>query len=344
MVESPNSCEDRESAFARLGEVDRERLDRDDLVNQLRVVGIDVSKAELECFSVPDAGSWLEPNAATGIEALVARLHELKPDLVVLEATGGYETAAAVALILAKFEVAVVNPRQVRNFAKAMGKLAKTDRIDAQMIALFGERIRPQARGIPEQAVRELDALVTRRRQVQAMITAEKNRVQVAAIAVRPRIVEHLRWLEQELGDIDREIGALIEKSPAWRTREELLTSVPGVGPATARTLIAELPELGSLGPKRIASLVGVAPWPRDSGVFRGQRKISGGRASVRTSVYMATFVAIRFNPVIRAYYQALTARGKLFKVAMVACMRKLLGILNAMVRDSRRWTVPAAV
>ena len=313
-------------------------------MDQFRVVGIDVSKSELECFSLPDSGGWLEPNSGAGIEALVLRLQELKPDLVVLEATGGYETAAAVALILAEFAVAVVNPRQVRNFAKAMGKLAKTDKIDAHVIALFGERIRPQARGVPEQDVRELDALVTRRRQVQAMITAEKNREQIAAAAVRPRIVEHLRWLAQELDDIDREIGGVIEQSPAWRTREELLMSVPGVGPATARTLIAELPELGTLGPKRIASLVGVAPWPRDSGIFRGQRKISGGRASVRCSVYMATFVAIRCNPVIRAHYKALTGRGKLFKVAMVACMRKLLAILNAMVRDSRPWTVSAAV
>lgn len=313
-------------------------------MEQLRVVGIDVSKAELECFSLPDTGGWLEPNSEAGIEALVLRLRDLKPDLVVLEATGGYETAAAVALIVAQFQVAVVNPRQVRNFAKAMGKLAKTDRIDAQMIALFGERIRPEARGVPEQAIRELDAMVTRRRQVQAMITAEKNRVQVAAVAIRPRIMEHLRWLEQELDGIEREIGGLIEKSPAWRTREELLVSVPGVGPATARTLIAELPELGSLGPKRIASLAGVAPWPRDSGIFRGQRKISGGRASVRCSIYMATLSAITCNPVIRAHYKALTARGKLFKVAMVACMRKLLGILNAMVRDSRPWSIPATV
>jgi len=312
-------------------------------VNQFRVVGIDVSKSELECLSLPDAGGWLEPNSEAGVEALVLRLRELKPDLVVLEATGGYETAAAVALVLAGLSVAVVNPRQVRAFAKAMGTLAKTDKIDARVIAQFGERIRPEARGVAAEDVRELDALVTRRRQVQAMITAEKNREQVAAPAVRPRIAEHLRWLAQELDDIDQEIGGVIERSPAWRTREELLMSVPGVGATTARTLIAELPELGSLGPKRIASLVGVAPWPRDSGIFRGQRKISGGRASVRCSVYMATFVAIRCNPVIRAHYKALTARGKLFKVAMVACMRKLLGILNAMVRDSRPWANPAA-
>lgn len=306
-----------------------------------RVVGIDVSKNELENFSLPSSGGWVEPNTEAGVEALVVRLRELKPELVVLEATGGYETAAAVALILAGFAVAVVNPRQVRNFAKAMGKLAKTDKIDAEMIARFGDRIRPQPRGVPEKDVRELDALVTRRRQVQAMITAEKNREQTAAPAVRPRILEHLRWLAKELAAIDKETGCVIEQSPAWRAREELLRSVPGVGETTARTLIAELPELGSLGPKRIASLVGVAPWPRDSGIFRGQRKISGGRASVRCSVYMATFVAIRCNSVIRAHYLALRARGKLFKVAMVACMRKLLGILNAMVRDNQPWLVP---
>jgi transposase len=309
-----------------------------------RVVGIDVSKNELENHFLPTSRGWVEPNSEAGIEALIAGLRELKPDLVVLEATGGYETAVAAALVLAGFAVAVVNPRQVRNFAKAMGKLAKTDRIDAEVIALFGERMRPEARGIPEQDVRELDALVTRRRQVQAMITAEKNREQTAAPAVRPRIVEHLRWLAKELEDTDQEIGGVIEQSPAWRVREELLMSVPGVGPATARTLIAALPELGTRGPKRIASLVGVAPWPRDSGVFRGQRKIGGGRASVRCSVYMATFVAIRCNPVIRAHYQALKARGKLFKVAMVACMRKLLGILNAMVRDNRPWAIAPAM
>lgn len=312
-------------------------------MEQLRVAGIDVSKKELECFFIPNAVGWLEQNSEAGIEALVVRLRELKPDLVVLEATGGYETTAAAALILAGFKVAVVNPRQVRNFAKAMGKLAKTDKIDAQVIALFGERIRPEARGIPEQDVRELDARVTRRRQVQAMITAEKNRLQVAAVAVRPRIVEHLAWLAEELSEIEEEIGAVIEKSPVWREREELLVSAPGVGSTTARTLIAELPELGALSIKRMASLVGVVPWPRDSGIFRGQRKISGGRASVRCSLYMATFVAIRCNPVIRAHYQALKARGKVFKVAMIACMRKLLGILNAMVRDSRPWTVAAA-
>jgi transposase len=320
------------------------RLDKDGIVELLRVAGIDVSKAVLDCFFSPTSEGWDETNSEAGIDALVVRLRELKPDLVVLEATGGYETAAAVALVLAKFAVAVVNPRQVRNFAKAMGKLAKTDKIDAKMIALFGERIQPAARGVPDKDVRELDALVTRRRQVQAMITAEKNREQVAAAAVRSRIVEHLRWLAKALDEIDGEISAAIEQSPVWRAREELLVSVPGIGPTTSHTLIAELPELGTLKSKRIGSLVGVVPWPRDSGIFRGQRKIGGGRASVRCALYMATFVAIRCNPIIRAHYQALRARGKLFKVAMVACMRKLLGILNAMVRDNRPWMVAAPV
>jgi transposase len=297
----------------------------------------------MECFFIPNSVGWLEPNSEAGIAALVLRLRELKPDLVVLEATGGYETAAAVALIIAGFQVAVVNPRKVRNFAKAMGQLAKTDKIDAKMIALFGERVQPAARGVPDKDVRELDALVTRRRQVQTMITAEKNREKVAAAGVRPRVMEHLRWLAKELGDIDEEIGTVIEQSPAWRARDELMRSVPSVGPGLARTLIAGLPELGTLGTKRMASLVGVAPWPRDSGLFRGQRKISGGRASVRCALYMATFVAIRWNPVIRAHYLALRARGKVFKVAMVACMRKLLGILNAIVRDNRPWSVATA-
>ena len=283
-------------------------------------------------------------NDEAGLQALVSRLAELKPDLVVLEATGGYETMVAAGVMLGGFAVAVVNPRQVRAFAKASGRLAKSDRIDAEVIALFGERMQPEPRGVPQQEVRELDALVTRRRQVQSMITAEKNRLAMSPAAVRPRIAEHLRWLARELGEIDREIGGMIESSAAWTAREELLTSVPGVGATTARTLIAELPELGSLDAKRLASLVGVAPWTRDSGVFRGQRRISGGRASVRCAMYMATFVAIRCNPVIRAHYQSLTQRGKKFKVAMVACMRKLLGILNAMLRDGRSWTVaPAA-
>ena len=310
-------------------------------MDQFRVVGVDVSKSELENFFLPDSLDWLEPNNEGGIEALVLRLQELKPDLVVLEATGGYETAVTAALVMAKIPVAVVNPRQVRNFAKAMGKLAKTDKIDAQVIALFGERIRPEARGIPEQDVRELDALVTRRRQVQAMITAEKNREQVAGVAVRPRIAEHLRWLAQELDDTDQEIATAIEQSAAWCARDELLKSAPGIGPVLSRTLIAELPELGTLESKRMSSLVGLAPWPRDSGIFRGQRKISGGRASVRCALYMATFVAIRCNPVIRAHYKALRARGKVFKVAMVACMRKLLTILNTMVRKNEHWAAP---
>ena len=306
------------------------------------VVGFDVSKDELEGFSTSLQKGWLATNNEAGIAAQVARMLELKPDLIVMEATGGYEVGLAAALLLAGFAVAVVNPRQVRKFAEAMGELAKTDRIDARMIALFGQRIRPPARGIADEAVRELDALVTRRRQVQQMVTAEKNRLLQAAPAVRSRISAHLRWLAQELEDAEEEIGALIEQNTVWQARDELLQSVPGVGPATARTLIAELPELGTLNSKQIAKLVGVAPFPRDSGQFKGQRRIFGGRASVRTSLYMAAFVGIRCNPVLRAQYNALRARGKPFKVAIVACIRKLLCILNAMVKTNRTWSLTA--
>jgi transposase len=306
------------------------------------VVGFDVSKGELESFSTSLQRGWIEPNSEAGIEAQVARTLAQKPDLVVIEATGGYEMALASRLILAGLAVAVVNPRQVRKFAQALGELAKTDRIDARVIALFGQRIRPPARGIPEAAVRELDALVTRRRQVQAMITAEKNRLPLAAPAVGRRIETHLGWLAIELKATEKEIGHTIEQNAAWRAKETLLKSVPGVGAATARTLIAELPELGELDSKQLSKLVGVAPFPRDSGQFKGQRKIFGGRASVRSSLYMAAFVGIRWNPVLRAYFEALRARGKLFKVAMVACIRKLLGILNAMVKSNRAWGAPA--
>ena len=263
----------------------------------------------------------------------------LRPKLIVMEATGGYERELAIALVLAGLPVAVVNPRQVRDFAKAMGMLAKTDKVDAGVLALFGERIRPEPRGVPEKEVRELDALITRRAQLKEMLTAEKNRMGVAPHTMRPSILAHVRWMESQVKELEAELNQVIQASPIWRAREDLLTSVPGIGEVTAQSLIAMLPELGHVTAKRAAALVGVAPFARDSGPKKGKRSIWGGRASLRAALYMATLSSIRWNPVLRAHFKQLMARGKLFKVAMVACMRRLLTILDAMVRKNQRWT-----
>lgn len=301
-------------------------------------VGVDVSKRTLDMAVRPTSEVRTVANDAQGIAELRERLLELRPHLIVLEATGGYERELSIALALAGLAVAVVNPRQVRDFAKAIGKLAKTDRVDAGVIALFGERVQPEARGVPEEEARELDALVTRRQQLTEMITAEKNRLGVAKGSMRPGIREHVKWLQRQLSDIETELRRVVEASPVWRAREDLLTSAPGIGEKTAHALIAQLPELGRLTSKQIAALVGVAPFACDSGRYRGQRKIWGGRASVRSTLYMATFAALHCNPIIRAHYHHLINRGKLFKVAMVACMRKLLVILNTMVRFNTPW------
>jgi len=232
----------------------------------------------------------------------------------------------------------IANPRQVRDFARSTGQLAKTDTIDAHMLALFGERIRPQVRVLPNEDARALDAIVGRRRQIIDMITAEKNRLGFALPAVEKGIKKHVRWLERQLDDVDSDLDGLIRQSPVWQAKSDLLRDVPGVGPNLARTLIAELPELGRLSNKQIAALVGVAPLARDSGLFRGKRMIWGGRASVRSALYMSILSATKWNPVVRVFYLRLRAQGKPPKVAMVACMRKLLTILNAMVRDDRQW------
>jgi transposase len=255
-----------------------------------------------------------------------------------MEATGGFEVPAAAAIAAAELPVVIANPRQVRDFAKSTGQLAKTDVIDAHILALFAERVRPQVRPLPDEDARALDAIVGRRRQIIDMITAEKNRLGFALPAVQKGIKKHVRWLERQLSDVDSDLDARIRKSPVWRAKHNLLRDVPGVGPNLARTLIAELPELGQLSNKQIAALVGVAPLNRDSGLFRGRRMIWGGRASVRCALYMSILSATKWNPVIRVFYARLRAQGKPPKVAMVACMRKLLTILNAMVRDSREW------
>lgn len=303
------------------------------------VVGIDVSKGQLDVALLHAQEELQFANDAAGIEQLVKRLKTLEVDLVVTEATGGYETAVATALVAAGLRVAVVNPRQVRDFAKATGRLAKTDRIDARVIAAFGEAIEPEIRPLADEDARELEGLLVRRSQLVAMKVQESNRLGLAQTAMRKGIKKHIAWLEQEIDRLDVDLTAALRKSPAWRAKDELLQSFKGIGPLSSGTLMAGLPELGRLDRRAIAALVGVAPFNNDSGKMRGRRSIYGGRSRVRTMLYMAAISAIRFNPVIREFYQRLTTRGKPHKVAMVACMRKMLTILNAMVRESTPWT-----
>ena len=300
--------------------------------------GVDVSKARLDIAVTGSDETWSVSNTSEGIAQFVQRLGEIGPELVVMEATGGFEVPAAAALAAAEIQVVIANPRQVRDFARATGQLAKTDEIDAQVLALFAERVRPQVRPLPDEDARVLDAILGRRRQIIDMITAENNRLGFALPAVKKNIEKHIRWLERQLSDVDSDLDTRIRKSPVWQAKNNLLRDVPGVGPNLARTLIAELPELGRLSHKQIAALVGVAPLARDSGLFRGKRMIWGGRASVRSALYMSVLSATKWNPVIRVFYQRLRAQGKPPKVALVACMRKLLTILNAMVRDGQEW------
>jgi transposase len=305
-------------------------------------VGIDVAKAQLDIAVRPSAEQWVSPHDEEGITALVARLHALRPTLVVLEATGGREAALAAALATAGLAVAVVNPRQVRDFARAVGQLAKTDALDAQVLARFAEVVRPTPRPLPDVQAQELSALLARRRQLVAMRTAERQRLDTAVPAVRRHIQRHLAWLEQELSDLDRHLHEAIQASPLWREQEDLLRSVPGIGPTTALTLLAEVPELGHLDRKAIAALVGVAPLNCASGTLRGRRLVWGGRARVRAILYMAALVATKHNPTIRAFYQRLCAAGKPKKVALTACMHKLLLIANAILRRRTPWCAPA--
>ena len=311
-------------------------------------VGIDVAKAELALDTRPAPAPWTAANDAAGVRDTVARLTALAPALVVLEATGGYELALVAALSAAGLPVVVVNPRQVRGFARATGQLAKTDRIDAGVLALFGERVRPEVRPLADEALHALDALLTRRRQLLEMLQAERNRLGQATGAharpVRQSLTQHVAYLERELRVTDSELERRVRESPAWREHEDLLRSVPGVGRVTALTLIGELPELGRLTRQQIAKLVGVAPMARDSGTLRGRRTVGAGRASVRAVLYMAALVATRRNPVIRAFYTRLLAAGKPKKLALTACMRKLLTILNAMAKHRTRWGAPDPV
>jgi transposase len=301
-------------------------------------IGIDVAKAQLEFACRPSGETGSVANDDAGIRTLVTRCQGLAPTLIVLEATGGYEAAIVAALATAWLPVVVANPRQVRDFAKATGQLAKTDALDAQLLALFAERVRPTPRPLPDDTVQALDARLTRRRQLLGMLTAERNRLLIAAPTVRRDLQQHIRFLERRVREADDDLHAAIKASPAWRVKDDLFQSVPGVGRVVSLTLLAELPELGRLSHKEIAALVGVAPLNRDSGTLRGKRLVYGGRAPVRAALYMAALVASRCNPVIRAFYVRLRAVGKPAKVALTACMRKLLTILNAMARSGTPW------
>jgi transposase len=303
------------------------------------VVGIDVSKAMLDCSIASNNAQFFQvSNDATGIAHLIERFQQLKPDLIVLEASGGYETAAATQLAGELFRVAVVNPRQVRDFAKATGQLAKTDRIDARVLAQFGRAIDPQVTPLPDEDVRVLQGLLARRSQLVAMRTQELNRVAQMSATLRPQIKDHITWLNQAIRTCDVDLTAKLRTSPVWKAKEDLLRSMPGIGVINSRMLMAGLPELGQLNRQKICALVGVAPFNRDSGKFKGQRRIWGGRAQIRQALYMAALTAKRCNPVIRDLYERLTARGKPHKVALVACMRKMLTILNTMAKNDVHW------
>jgi transposase len=301
-------------------------------------VGIDVAKADLAVALRPTAEGWTVPQTEAGRAALVSRLGALQPALIVLEATGGLEVPVAGALAVAGLPVVVANPRQIRDFAKATGTLAKTDTLDAHVLAHFAEAVRPTPRALPDAATQALEALVVRRRQLVEMLTAERNRLGSAPRALRTEIQAHIRWLERRLARLDTDLSQAIRTSPVWRVKDDLLRSTPGVGQVLSSTLLARLPELGTLNRKAIAALVGLAPLNRDSGQQRGRRRVWGGRADVRATLYMAALVGVRYNPVLRAFYQRLRAAGKLPKVALTACMRKLLTILNAMLKHQTPW------
>jgi transposase len=307
--------------------------------DRLDFVGIDVSKDRLDVHVRPSGEAFAVPRDGAGLEQLAAKLRGLAPDLVVLEATGGFEATVAAAVAGAGLPLAIVNPAQIRAFARAVGRLAKTDRLDAALIARFAEQVRPKPRPLAGEQAQALAELVVRRRQVVEMIGMESNRRRQARSPKILRGIERtLAALQAALAELDQEIDSQVRGSPAWRATEDLLTSVPGVGPITARTLIAELPELGRITRRRIAALVGVAPVNRDSGTSRGRRAIAGGRTTVRNVLYMAALTAIRRNPIIKAAYDRLRSRGTPAKAAIVAAMRKLLTILNALLRDGQTW------
>ncbi|MBT3601754.1 MAG: IS110 family transposase [Candidatus Latescibacteria bacterium] len=310
------------------------------MAREEKFIGIDVSKSRLDVCSTHSEAAWDFENSDLGHRSLIRKLKRLHPVLIVLEASGGYEALVANALYQAKLPVVVVNARRVRYFAKAKGVLAKTDRIDAKVLADFAQAVRPEIRPFPDEEVQKLATLTMRRRQLVSMITSEENRLASASILIQAQIKEHVAWLKQQLKQLDKDLTQTITKSPLFEDHNNLLQSVPGVGKTTSATLLAQLPELGNLSHKKIAALVGVAPFNDDSGTHKGKRRIWGGRSSVRSALYMATLAATRFNPVIQAFFKRLRQAGKPAKVALTACMRKLLIILNAILRDQKPWNL----
>jgi transposase len=302
-------------------------------------VGIDISKSELEVGLFPESVTWTLSHDDEGVSELIKRLEEASPALVVMEATGGLERPLQAVLESSGLKCAVVNPRQVRDFAKALGVLAKTDSIDARVLARYGHSVRPEARSAKDPHTRELEALLTRRRQLVEMLTAEKNRRRpTSSKRVCKGIQEHIQWMEKRLKEIDTAIRRTVRDLPEWREKDKIIQSIPGAGPVLSVTMLALLPELGALNRRQIAALVGVAPFNRDSGKMRGRRSIWGGRASIRSVLYMVALAATRCNPLIKAFYNRLIQAGKKHKVATTACMRKILTILNTMVRNGTLW------
>lgn len=305
-------------------------------------VGVDIAKHSLDVAVSNSNEARQFNNDQEGITNAVIYITSLKPSKIILEATGSYEMPLAASLQASRLPMVIVNPRQVRDFARATGVLAKTDRIDAGILALFGLQIKPEVRLLPDQKSREMGSLLARRRQLIEMLTAERNRILQADDSIRPGIEVHIKWLEEAISNINDDLDRQIRSSPSWREKDNLLKSVPGVGNVVSTTLLIELPELGQLNRRKIAALVGVAPLNRDSGTMRGKRTVWGGRAKLRAVLYMAALVGVRRNPTIAAFYQRLLNAGKAKKVALVACMRKLLTILNAMIRSNSAWkTVP---
>lgn len=302
-------------------------------------VGIDVSKGRLDVAVGQEGAEWSSSNDKKGIGQIVTKLQKLDLGLIVVEATGGYELSLITALYEAGLPFARVHPGRVREFARAIGQLAKTDRLDARLLAEFAEKIKPPATRLPGAAEQRLSALMTRRRQVIEMATAESNRWATAAATTQERIRLHIIWLEAELEELNKEIDDFIKQLPTFRQKQDILTSTPGIGAVTSAILLADLPELGVYNRQKIAALVGIAPFNKDSGHKKGKRRVKGGRVAIRNVLYMATLSAIRFNPVIKSFYEQLCLRGKEKKVAIVACMRKLLTILNAMIRENRPWS-----
>lgn len=309
-----------------------------------KFIGMDISKAQIDVAIWNRKDTWEYGNDGDGIEKLVTQMKKANPALIVVEASGGLEQPVVRELYLEKLPVAIVNPTRVRNFAKSTGQMAKTDKLDARIIAHFAQAVRPQVRSLRTAEEEYLDALVNRRRQIIQMLTAEKNRRSSTHPAVKDRLLRHIAWLKEELKSLGSAIERFIHEHAEWKEKADLLRSVPGVGPVTVSTLLAELPELGTRNRKQIAALVGVAPLNKDSGKKQGKRRIFGGRASVRRTLYMATLVATQCNPVIRAFYERLLANGKEKKVALTACMRKLLTILNSMIRYRTSWQADFAI